>query len=95
MPFPAPRSGSFLPPEATLTAVWLRVRAESGLKGVHLHNLRHSDASVAITSGETILTVGRLLGHRDPETTLKYAHHAEADAERAAAMGAILGGTRI
>ena len=76
-------------------SVWRRVRAEAGLKDVRLHDLRHSYASVAITSGETVLAVGRLLGHRDPETTLKYAHHAEADAERAAsAMGAVLGGTR-
>ena len=82
--------------KATLTAVWFRVRAEANLNDVRLHDLRHSYASVAITSGETILAVGRLLGHRDPETTLKYAHHAEADTERAAAaMGAVLGGTRI
>ena len=82
-------------PLNTLNSVWFRVRAETGLKDVRLHDLRHSYASVAIASGETVLAVGRLLGHRDPETTLKYAHHAEADAERAAsAMGAVLGGTR-
>ena len=78
-----------------LRAVWNQVRAEANLKDVRLHDLRHSYASVAITGGETILAVGRLLGHRNPETTLKYAHHAEADAERAAtAMGAVLGGAR-
>ena len=92
--FPSVRSDSPVSKTA-LTSVWLRVRAEAGLKDVRLHDLRHSYASVAITSGETILAVGRLLGHRDPETTLKYAHHAEADAEKAAAvMGAVLGGTR-
>ena len=92
--FPSVRGDSPVS-KATLTSVWLRVRAEADLNDVRLHDLRHSYASVAITSGETILAVGRLLGHRDPETTLKYAHHAEADAEKAAAaMGAVLGGTR-
>ena len=79
----------------TLSSAWGKVRTEADLKDIRLHDLRHSYASVAITSGETVLAVGRLLGHRDPETTLKYAHHAETDAEKAAAaMGAVLGGTR-
>ena len=91
--FPAVRGDGPLT-KTKLNSVWFRVRAEVGLQDVCLHDLRHSYASVAITSGETVLAVGRLLGHRDPETTLKYAHHAETDAERAAAaMGAVLGGT--
>jgi len=92
--FPSVKSDNPMPAN-TLTAAWFRLRAEAGLEDVRLHDLRHSYASVAITSGETVLAVGRLLGHRNPETTLKYAHHAEADAERAATtMGAVLGGTR-
>ena len=92
--FPAVRRKGPVSKKA-LSEAWSKVRSEAGLKDVRLHDLRHSYASVAIASGETVLAVGRLLGHRDPETTLKYAHHAEADAERAAsAMGAVLGGTR-
>ena len=80
---------------ATLDRVWFRVRTEAGLQDVRLHDLRHSYASAAVSSGETILAVGRLLGHQNPETTLKYVHHAEAEAERAAAaMGAVLGRSR-
>ena len=30
-----------------------------------------------MAQGETVLTIGRLLGHRDPETTLKYTHLAD------------------
>ena len=45
---------------------------------VRLHDLRHSYASFALRQGETILTIGRLLGHRDPATTLKYTHFADA-----------------
>ena len=29
---------------------------------------------MALAQGETVLTIGRLLGHRDPATTLKYTH---------------------
>lgn len=92
--FPAVR-GDHPVSRPTLTRIWSKVRSEAGLRDVRLHDLRHSYASVAITGGETVLTVGRLLGHRDPETTLKYAHHGEADVESAAvAMGAVLGGTQ-
>jgi len=60
--------------ESALSRAWGKVRTDANLKDVRLHDLRHSYASVAITSGETVLAVGRLLGHRHPETTLKYAH---------------------
>ena len=33
---------------------------------------------MALAQGETVLTIGRLLGHRDPETTLKYTHLSDA-----------------
>ena len=57
--------------------VWRRLRAEAGLSDVRLHDLRHTYASIAMAQGETVLTIGRLLGHRDPETTLKYTHLAD------------------
>ncbi len=79
-----------------LTSAWMRIRERAGLTDVRLHDLRHSYASVALSSGETVRTVGRLLGHRKPETTLKYTHHTETDVETAAAaMGAVLGKTQI
>ncbi len=72
---------------------WVGIRSDASLKDVRLHDLRHAYASFAIMNGETVLTVGRLLGHDDPGTTLKYAHHAEAAVEEAAvAMGVVLGG---
>ena len=49
-------------------------------------------ASVALAHGETILTIGRLLGHNDPATTLKYTHLADASVHEAAeALVPILG----
>ena len=71
--FPSPRTNSFLT-AAALALVWYRIRAEADLRDVRLHDLRHSYASVALAQGETVLTIGRLLGHRNPATTLKYTH---------------------
>ena len=49
-------------------------------------------ASVALAHGETILTIGRLLGHNDPATTLKYTHLADAAVHEAAeALVPVLG----
>ena len=42
--------------------------------------------------GENVLTVGRLLGHNDPGTTLKYTHlDGEKVVEAAEAVAAVLG----
>jgi len=44
-------------------------------------------------TGETVPVVGRLLGHNDSETTLKYAHLAETAVRNAAdTMGTFLAG---
>ena len=76
-----PRSSRFVFPIAGRRTPWLwldrfwgDVRAEAGLDDVRLHDTRHSYASMALSSGETIRTVGRLLGHDNAATTLKYAH---------------------
>lgn len=63
---------------------WLAVRAEAELKGVRLHDLRHSWASRALALGESLSMIGKLLGHRRLETTARYAHLAM-DAEKASA----------
>ena len=60
---------------------------------MRLHDLRHAHASLALRRGETVLAIGRLLGHRRAETTLKYTHSADATAREAAeTVGAVLGG---
>ena len=67
------------------------VRAEAELEDVHLHDLRHTVASLALRQGETVLAIGRLLGHRKAETTLKYIHLADAMVQEAAeSIGAAL-----
>ena len=75
----------------TLYGFWRRLRAEAALPGLRLHDLRHSFASLALRQGETAPTIGRLLGHRDPATTLKYIHVADATVREAAeAVGVAL-----
>ena len=76
---------------------WRRVRTETDLCGVRLHDLRHTHASLALRQGKTILAIGKLLGHRSPETTLKYTHLADAMVHQAAeTVGAVLGqGTQL
>ena len=52
---------------------------------------------MALAQGETVLTIGRLLGHRDPATTLKYTHLSDSMVREAVdIVGAALGqGTQL
>lgn len=65
--------------ESNLNNLWNMVRDRANLKAVRLHDLRHTYASIAMRNGVHIVTLSRLLGHADTETTLKYAHFANAE----------------
>lgn len=80
--FPAERSEGPMRTE-TLYRHWREMRTAAGLPDVRLHDLRHTYASFALRQGETVLTIGRLLGHRDPATTLRYLHFDDALAMQA------------
>ena len=62
---------------------WRRIRSSAGLDNVRIHDLRHSFASVAAASGQSLHVIGSLLGHSQPQTTSRYAH-LSADPLRAA-----------
>ena len=53
---------------------WHRIRATAKLEDVRLHDLRHSFASLAASNGASLLLIGGLLGHTQPQTTARYAH---------------------
>ena len=90
--FPSPHTDNCLS-GVTVTRVWHSMRAEADLRDVRLHDCRHTYASMALAQGETVLTIGRLLGHRDPATTLKYIHLSDAIVREATdAVGTILEG---
>ncbi len=57
-----------------LPKVWTRIRSMAGLEDVRLHDLRHSFASVAVSSGASLPIIGALLGHTSSATTQRYAH---------------------
>ena len=90
--FPSPRTRRHIHASA-ITPTWHRIREDAGLTDIRLHDLRHSYASVALAEGETVLTIGRLLGHRDPATTLKYTHLTDSMVRSASeVVGAVLRG---
>ena len=90
--FPARRGDRPLS-TAWLDRFWCRLRDEAALGDARLHDLRHTHASIALREGETVLAIGRLLGHRNAETTLKYTHPADAAAMAASeTVAAVLGG---
>ena len=56
---------------------WQRLRKAAGLEDVRIHDLRHTYASMAVTNGIDLLTVGKILGHSNYQTTERYAHLAD------------------
>ena len=69
---------------ASLNGSWQVVRTEAGLEDVRIHDLRHSFASRALALGESLPMIGKLLGHRQVQTTARYAHLARHSVKAAA-----------
>src|SRR5262249_25947033 len=61
-------------PVGRLPETWESIKANAGLEGVRLHDLRHSFASVGASAGDSLLIIGKLLGHRTASSTHRYAH---------------------
>ena len=68
---PAWRKGEH---RVSLADPWEWVRRRARLADVRIHDLRHSFASVAVSGGQTLPTIGALLGHTQAATTQRYAH---------------------
>jgi len=81
--FPSPLTESCLH-TVTVGNIWSRLRAEASLSDVRLHDLRHSFASHAVLQGVPLPVVSRLLGHKRPSMTLRYAHVSDRETEAAA-----------
>jgi len=65
---------------------WLALLADAGVSDLRIHDLRHTFASYALSGGQTLGTVGQLLGHRSAQTTTRYAHLIDDAARRAVAQ---------
>lgn len=57
-----------------LQPFWQRLRGRAGLKDARIHDLRHTFASVAVSNGQSLPMIGKLLGHTQVQTTARYAH---------------------
>ena len=63
-----------------LSRAWIVARGLAGLDDVRLQDLRHSYASLAARCGISLQMIGKLLGHKVPATTARYAHARDAAA---------------
>lgn len=62
-------------PIADVKKPWDRIKRAAGITTeLHLHDLRHSHASMANALGYSLPMIGALLGHTQAQTTLRYAH---------------------
>jgi integrase len=91
--FPARSGGG---PLTEIDAGWAALRKAADLKGVRLHDLRHSFASILASAGLSLPIIGALLGHSQPGTTARYAHLFD-DPLRAATetAAAVIGGADV
>ncbi|WP_414733532.1 site-specific integrase [Acetobacterium carbinolicum] len=53
----------------TISGYWKKFTDKHGLKPVHLHSLRHTNASILIASGVDLKTVSSRLGHSNLSIT--------------------------
>lgn len=53
---------------------WRAICDAADLKGLRVHDLRHSYASILVSRGFSLPIIGGLLGHTQPSTTARYAH---------------------
>lgn len=65
-------------------SLWRELRVTLGRPDVHIHDLRHTYASILINRGMSLEQIGTLLGHLSPASTRRYAHLVQAYRERIA-----------
>jgi integrase len=81
--FPGRRSGQ---PLNNISKAWSRIRKESDLEDIRLHDLRRTVGSWLATSGASLPLIGKILNHSNVSTTSVYARLSE-DVARTALEG--------
>ena len=80
----------------TVARSWARIRSKAGLPKLRCHDLRHQYGRMLAEQGESLVMIGKLLGHlTHSAVTLRYAH-VSAASQHAAAAGVsakLTGGT--
>ncbi|MBT3787325.1 MAG: site-specific integrase [Alphaproteobacteria bacterium] len=64
-------------PISDISRFWRKVCGEAGIEDFRMHDLRHTFASHLASSGQSLHIIGRLIGHTQSQTTMKYAHLAD------------------
>ncbi len=61
-------------PVKEIRRFWKMAQREADLPDVRIHDLRHTFASLLVSGGASLEMIGKLLGHSQMQTTLRYAH---------------------
>jgi integrase len=69
--FPARGGGYLKRPSYDSTGWFNRAVERAQVQTITPHDLRHTCASLGVSSGANVLAVSRMLGHKDPSITLK------------------------
>jgi integrase len=70
-------------PLAYLDSMWRRIRTETGLHDLRIHDLRRTVGSWLVSEGASLHLVGAILNHKDQKTTAGYAYFDTHDRQRA------------
>jgi integrase len=71
---------------------WASLCKNAGITKLRVHDLRHSFASVLVSSGASLALVGSLLGHSSPVTTGRYSHlYKDVEREAVEKIGVLVG----
>jgi len=94
--FPAAGDPSKHLAPASLYRVFYRARDAAGRPDLRWHDLRHTGAVLAASTGATLAELMGRLGHSTPQAALRYQHAAEGrDTAIAAALSALANGNTI
>lgn len=61
-------------PRHDIKKPWATISERADLKGLRIHDLRHTYASIGAGGGLGLPVIGKLLGHSQASTTQRYAH---------------------
>ena len=61
-------------PFVSIKHPWQKALKDARLPDLRIHDLRHSAASFMINSGVDLFAVGKVLGHADYKSTMRYSH---------------------
>ena len=70
---------------SSITAVWIKLARRCGLKGIRLHDARHTHASLLLKQGVHPKVVSERLGHAGIAITLDLYSHVAPGLQQAAA----------